>query len=45
MHISNKFFSFSLCKYEFMCFIYTKKYKYGVTWDDIYGWDYGRATN
>jgi hypothetical protein len=41
----NRFFTLRWSKQEFIFFIYTRQYKYGITWDDIYGFDYGRAAN
>jgi len=42
MNIHNKFFTIRIGKRESLFFVYTKKYNYNITWDDIHGWDWGR---
>lgn len=41
----NRYFTFRWSKQEFVFFVCTRNYKYGITWDPIYGFDYGRAAN
>lgn len=43
MNIHNRFFTVRISCRECLFFVYTKTSKYGITWDDIYGWDYGVA--
>jgi len=43
MSIHCTLFTIRIGKRECLFFIYTTHHKYGVTWDDMYGWDYGVA--
>lgn len=45
MNLHTRFFTVRIGRQECLFFVYTKNYKYGITWDNIYGWDYGRANN
>ena len=44
MNIRTKHFHIRIGKRECLFFFYTKQHKYGITWGDVYGFDYGRAT-
>jgi hypothetical protein len=45
MNLHNRYFTFRVSKHECLFFVYTKTKKYGITWDNIYGWDWGSAKN
>ena len=45
MHFSykTKYFCLRIGRYECLFFVYGKQYYYSVTWDNIYGFDCGKA--